>query len=125
MDISGQEYSLDLLFYHLHLRRFVIIELKTTEFQPEHTGKMNFYLSALDEQLRHPTDEPSIGIILCKSKDRLIVEYALRDMRKPIGVSEYYLNILPDQLANSLPTVEELEAELGSDADGDVEAQRV
>ncbi len=117
LDVSGQEYFLDLLFYHLHLRRFVVIELKTTEFQPEYSGKMNFYLSAVDALLRHVTDEPSIGIILCKSKDRLIVEYALRDMSKPIGVSEYYLNMLPDQLSDSLPSVEELEAEFGPDTD--------
>lgn len=116
LNVEGQDFFLDLLFYHLTLRRFVVIELKTTEFRPEHTGMLNFYLSAVDALLRHPTDNPSIGIILCKSRKRLIVEYALRDMSKPIGVSEYYLNLvsaLPNQLATSLPTVEELETELG------------
>ena len=91
-----------------------MIELKTGEFKPEYAGKMNFYLSAVDDRLRHPEDKPSIGLILCKAHDRLIVEYALRDLRKPIGVSEWETKIveaLPDNLKGSLPTVEEIEAE--------------
>ncbi|MBF6613406.1 MAG: DUF1016 family protein [Chloroflexi bacterium] len=120
LEVEGREYRLDILFYHLHLRCFVIIELKPGEFEPEYAGKMNFYLSAVDDQLRNPTDGPSIGIILCRSRNRLIVEYALRDMSKPISVSEYLLNLLPElpaPLSGSLPTVEELE-ELESELGG-------
>jgi predicted nuclease of restriction endonuclease-like (RecB) superfamily len=115
LEVGGQDFYLDLLFYHLHLRRYVVIDLKISEFQPEYAGKMNFYLTAVDELLRHPDDQPSIGIVLCKSKNKLIVEYALRDVAKPIGVSDYMhilVDSLPDQLKGSLPTVEELEAEL-------------
>lgn len=116
LEVGGQDFYLDLLFYHLHLRRYVVIDLKISDFQPEYAGKMNFYLTAVDERLRHTDDEPSIGIILCKSKNQLIVEYALRDVAKPIGVSDYVFNLvasLPEGLRGSLPTVEELEAELG------------
>ncbi len=123
LEVGGQDFYLDLLFYHLHLRRYVVIDLKISEFQPEYAGKMNFYLTAVDESLRHPDDEPSIGIVLCKSKNRLIVEYALRDVAKPIGVSEYFhvlVDSLPDELKGSLPTIEELEAELaGVERDGE------
>jgi predicted nuclease of restriction endonuclease-like (RecB) superfamily len=114
LEVSDQEFRIDLLFYHLRLRCFIVIELKTGEFKPEYAGKMNFYLSAVDDRLRHPEDKPSIGLILCKARDRLIVEYALRDMRKPIGVSEWETKIveaLPNNLRGSLPTVEEIEAE--------------
>jgi len=114
LEVSNQEFRIDLLFYHLRLRCFVVIELKTGEFKPEYAGKMNFYLSAVDDRLRHPEDKPSIGLILCKARDRLIVEYALRDLRKPIGVSEWETKLveaLPDDLKGSLPTVEEIEAE--------------
>lgn len=114
LEIGGQDYYLDLLFYHLKLRCYVVIDLKMTPFAPEFAGKMNFYLSAVDDLLRHPQDEPTIGIILCKSKNRVIVEYALRDTHKPIGVSQYQLqNALPAALQGSLPSVAELEAELG------------
>ena len=113
LEIGGQDFYLDLLFYHLRLRCFVVIELKVSEFQPEFVGKMNFYLSAVDDLLKHPSDEPSIGIILCKTKNNVIVEYALRDTNKPMGVSTYQLTeSLPKQLKGSLPTIEELEAEL-------------
>ena len=113
MEVGGQDYYLDLLFYHLQLRCYVVIDLKVSEFQPEFAGKMNFYLSAADDLLRHPTDQPSVGIILCKAKNKIIVEYALRDTHKPIGVSAYQLTeSLPKQLQGSLPTIEELEAEL-------------
>jgi hypothetical protein len=99
LDVGDQDFYLDLLFYHLRLRCFVVIDLKIEEFKPEFAGKMNFYLSAVDEQLRHPDDGPSIGIILCKSRNELIVEYALRDTTKPMGVSQYRLaTALPDQL---------------------------
>ena len=113
LSIADQDYYLDMLFYHLKLRCFVVIDLKIGEFKPEDAGKMNFYLSALDDILRHPDDQPSIGLILCKSKNQVIVEYTLRDMRKPIGVSEYQLTqALPDYLQTSLPTIEELEEAL-------------
>lgn len=113
LEVGGQDFYMDLLFYHLHLRCFVVIELKATEFQPEHAGKMNFYLSAVDDLLRHPTDQPSIGVILCKSENKVVAEYALRDMSKPIGVSVYQLlESLPENLQGQLPTVEALEAEL-------------
>ncbi len=115
--VGSQDFYVDLLFYHLKLRCFVVIDLKMTEFKPEHAGKMNFYLSAVDDLLRHPDDQPSIGIILCKEKDRVVVEYALRDTQKPIGVSNFQLAAaLPEGLKGSLPTVEELEAELGDAA---------
>ncbi len=103
-----------MLFYHLRLRCFVVIDLKTGDFQPEYAGKMNFYLSAVDDRLRRPDlDGPTIGLLLCKSKNQLIVEYALRDTVKPIGVAEWRLTrSLPDELSSSLPSVEELESEL-------------
>ena len=100
-----------MLFYHLTLRCFVVIDLKMGEFKPEYTGKMSFYLSVVDDQLRHSDDQPSIGLILCKSKNRVIVEYSLRDMKKPIGVSEYQLTqTLPEDFQGNLPTTKELEA---------------
>ncbi len=110
LEIGGQDFYIDLLFYHLKLRCFVVIDLKTGEFKPEFAGKMNFYLSAVDDLLKHEKDEPSIGLILCKSKNKLIAEYALRDLKKPIGVSEMQiLRALPENLKGSLPTIEELE----------------
>jgi len=113
--VGGQDYALDLLFYHLRLRCFVVFDLKMTDFQPEYAGKMNFYLSAVDDLLRHPDDQPSIGIILCRSQNRVVVEYTLRDTQKPIGVSGYRVTeVLPEQLKDSLPTIEELEKELSA-----------
>ena len=96
----------------------VVVELKAGDFQPEFSGKMNFYLSAIDDLLRQPDDKPSIGIILCKSKNKVVAEYALRDLRKPVGVSEYRLTeALPKVFQRSLPTVKQLEAELQQDPD--------
>jgi predicted nuclease of restriction endonuclease-like (RecB) superfamily len=113
LDVGGEEFKIDLLFYHLKLRCFVVIDLKTGSFKPEYAGKMNFYLSAVDDLLRHPDDKPSIGLILCKGKNRIVAEYALRDLAKPLGVSEFrHLEKLPEQLKSNLPTIEELEAEL-------------
>lgn len=112
LEVGGQDYYLDLLFYHLRLRCFVIIELKIEEFKPEFAGKMNFYLSAIDAQLRHTDDAPSIGIILCKGRNEVIVEYALRDANKPMGVAEYRLSdTLPERLQAELPTVAEFARE--------------
>lgn len=111
--VGGEDYFIDLLFYHLRLRCFVVIDLKTTDFAPEHIGKMNFYLSAVNELMRHRDDRPTIGLILCKSKNKLVVEYALRDMRKPIGVSAYRLTrALPKELKAALPSIENLESAL-------------
>jgi len=113
LEVSGENYRLDLLFYHLKLRCFVVVELKSGDFKPEYAGKMNFYLSAVDSRLRTAQDQPSIGIILCKGKDRIVAEYALRGMSKPIGVSEYKLQkSIPKSLLPSLPTPEELEREM-------------
>ena len=115
MEISGQDYYFDLLFYHLRLRCYVVIDLKMKAFEPEFAGKMNFYLSAVDDQLRHADDKPSIGLLLCKERDQLTVEYALRDLKKPIGVAQWQTKLvesLPRNLKGSLPTVAEIEAEL-------------
>jgi len=113
LEVGDQDFYIDLLFYHLNLRCFVVIDLKISEFQPEYAGKMNFYLSAVDDTLRHPEDEPSIGIVLCKGKNQIVAEYALRGINKPMGIAEYQLSkTLPEDLKGSLPTIEELEAEL-------------
>lgn len=112
LEVGGQDYYLDLLFYHLRLRCFVVVELKIEDFKPEFAGKMNFYLSAVDDQLRHEADAPSIGIILCKGKNEVIVEYALRDSTKPMGVAEYRLSAaLPEPLQGELPTEAEFARE--------------
>ena len=113
IEVGGEEFRIDLLFYHLKLRCYVVIDLKMTPFKPEYAGKMNFYLSAVDDLLRHPDDKPTIGMVLCKAKNRVVAEYAIRDIAKPLGVAEFkYLEKLPAQLKGTLPTVEELEAEL-------------
>ncbi len=115
LEVGGQDFYIDLLFYHLNLRCYVVIDLKVRDFEPGDVGQMNFYLSAADDLLRHPTDEPSIGIILCKTKNKVIAEYALRDFNKPMGISVYELNqALPARIQLSLPTIEELEAELNA-----------
>ena len=112
LEVGGQDFYLDLLFYHLRLRCFVVLELKIEEFKPEFAGKMNFYLSAVDAQLRHPDDQPTIGIIICRGRNEVIVEYALRDSSKPIGVTQYRLSsALPPPLQQALPTIDELARE--------------
>ena len=114
IEVGGEDFKLDLLFYHLRLRCFCVIDLKMTPFRPEYAGKMNFYLAAVDDMLRHPDDKPSIGLILCKTKNRIVAEYALRNMATPMGISEFrHLEKLPEQLKGTLPTIEEIEAELG------------
>jgi hypothetical protein len=113
LEVGDQDFYIDLLFYHLSLRCYVVIYLKISDFQPEFAGKMNFYLSAVDDLLKHAEDGPSIGIVLCKMKNRVIVEYALKDTNKHIGVADYQLSTaLPENLKGSLPSIEELEAEL-------------
>ena len=116
LEVEKEDFYIDLLFYHLRLRCFVVIELKNTQFKPEYAGKMNFYLSAVDDRLRHKDDQPSVGIILCKSRKRLIAEYALKDTHKPIGVSAYkLLKTLPEKLKGTLPAIKELEEELAKE----------
>ncbi|WP_462267731.1 PDDEXK nuclease domain-containing protein [Mucilaginibacter sp.] len=111
--ISNRDFYIDLLFYHLKLRCYIVIELKKGEFKPEYAGKMNFYCSAIDDLLRHKDDQPTIGLILCQTKDRIFAEYALKDIQKPIGISEYELTrYLPNELAGSLPSIDDLEKEL-------------
>ncbi len=114
IEVDGDEYSIDLLFYHLKLHCYVVIELKVDKFKPEYAGKLNFYVSAVDSQVRADPDAPTIGILICKSKSDIKVEYSLRDLTKPIGVSEYQItDNLPDELLSSLPTIEQIEAEFG------------
>jgi hypothetical protein len=110
--VSEQDFYLDLLFYHYRLRCLIVIDLKIGEFKPEDAGKMNFYLSALDAQMKHPDDRPSVGIILCKSKDRLIADYALTNLNRAIGVSTYRTGEIPSELQSELPTVEQLQQAL-------------
>jgi len=115
LEVGGQDFYIDLLFYHLKLRAFLVIDLKVGPFAPEFAGKMNFYLSAVDDLLRHRDDQPSIGIVLCKAGNQTVAEYALRDIAKPVGISSYVTRLvesLPASLQSSLPTVAELEAEL-------------
>ncbi len=113
LEVDGEDFFIDLLFYHLKLRCFVVIDLKMDQFRPEYAGKMNFYLSAVDDLLKHSSDQPSLGIILCKTKKKMVVEYALRDTSKPLGVAEYRITAaLPERLKGNLPSIEDLEAEL-------------
>lgn len=109
LEVDRKEYRLDLLFYHVKLRCYIVIDLKMGEFQPEYSGKMNFYVAVVDDKLRHPDDQPTIGLILCKSKSRTTAEYALQNINTPIGVSTHQL---PAPLENGLPSVEQLEQEL-------------
>ena len=113
VEISDNDYFIDLLFYHLDLRCYVVVELKSGKFKPEYTGKLNFYLSAVDSQIKKDSDNPSIGILLCRKKDKIEAEYALRDVNKPMGISEYRLeNAIPDKIKSKLPSIEELEKQL-------------
>jgi predicted nuclease of restriction endonuclease-like (RecB) superfamily len=113
MEVGDDDFYLDLLFYHLQLRCFVVIDLKVGAFKAEYAGKMNFYLSAVDDRLRHTSDQPSIGLILCQDKNRVVAEYALRGIKKAIGVSEYQLTrALPKKLQSALPSIAKIEAEL-------------
>lgn len=113
LDVGGEEFFLDLLFYHLKLRCYVVIELKAGKFKPEHLGQLSFYLTAVDAQVKHPTDGPTIGLLLCKSKNQVVAEYALHDKSQPLGVAEYQLvGSLPPELQSSLPSIEQIEREL-------------
>ncbi|WP_262488436.1 PDDEXK nuclease domain-containing protein [Iodobacter fluviatilis] len=123
LQVGERDFFLDLLFYHTRLHCYLVIELKTVEFEPEYAGKLNFYLKAVDEQLRSEHDQPTIGLLLCKSKDKLVAEYALSDIHKPIGIAEYQLlRELPATLISNLPSIEAIEAELsGEMGNGDEE----
>ena len=114
LDVGGDEFFIDLLFYHLKLRCYVVIELKGGKFKPEHLGQLGFYLTAVDAQVKHPQDGSTIGLLLCRTKNKVVAEYALRNNVQPIGVSEYQLvAALPAELKSSLPTIEQIERELG------------
>lgn len=113
LEIAENDYYIDLLFYHVKLKCFVVIELENTKFIPEYAGKLNFYLSAVDTLLKAEDDKPTIGIILCRDKNNIEAEFALRDISKPMGISEFnFTEILPEELKSSLPTIEEIEREL-------------
>ena len=110
LNVAGDDFYIDLLFYNINLHCYVVIELKTGEFKPEYAGKLNFYLSAVDEIIKTEQDNPSIGLLLCKSKNDIVAEYSLRDMSKPIGVSEYMITSrLPKTLEKQLPSVEDIQ----------------
>ncbi|RUR39535.1 PDDEXK nuclease domain-containing protein [Vreelandella populi] len=114
LDVGGEEFFIDLLFYHLKLRCYVVIELKTGKFKPEHLGQLGFYLTAVDRQLKGEQDNPSIGLLLCKSKNKVVAEYALSDKSQPMGIAEYkLLESLPAELQTDLPSIEQIEQELG------------
>jgi predicted nuclease of restriction endonuclease-like (RecB) superfamily len=120
IEVGGDDFFIDLLFYHLKLRCYVVIELKAGAFKPEHAGQLSFYLSAVDAQMTAEHDNPTIGLLLCKSKNKVVAEYALRDSSKPIGVAEYQLlEALPADLQTSLPSIEELEKTLLQSGNGD------
>ncbi|GAX59114.1 hypothetical protein SCALIN_C01_0045 [Candidatus Scalindua japonica] len=110
LEVSGDEFFIDLLFYHVKLHCYVVVEQKSVKFKPEFAGKLNFYVSAVDEILKSEQDNATIGILICKSKNDTVVEYALKDVHKPIGVSEYIITKnLPDEFKSSLPSIEEIE----------------
>lgn len=116
LNVGGDDFFIDLLFYHLKLRCYVVIELKGGKFKPEHLGQLGFYLTAVDAQIKHPQDGPTIGLLLCKSRNKVVAEYALRDSAQPIGVAEYkLLESLPAELQTSLPSIEQIERELADD----------
>jgi predicted nuclease of restriction endonuclease-like (RecB) superfamily len=112
INVGGKEYRTDLLFYHTKLKCYIIIELKVTEFEPEHIGKLNFYLTAINQLVKDETDKPTIGILLCKSKNNIVVDFALKDINKPLGISEFTYTELSNEIKQALPTIEQLTAQL-------------
>lgn len=115
LEVGGDDFFIDLLFYHLKLHCYVVIELKAEKFKPEHLGQLSFYLTAVDAQVKSEQDGPTIGLLLCKSKNKVVAEYALRDKAQPLGIAEYrLLESLPAELRTSLPSIEQIESELGS-----------
>ena len=118
LEVGEDEFFIDLLFYHTRLKCYVVIELKAAAFKPEHAGQLNFYLAAVDAQIKAPDDKPTIGLLLCKTKKRMVAEYALSGINKPMGIAEYQLvRALPEPLDTCLPTIEELEKEFSKDID--------
>lgn len=116
LDVGGDEFFIDLLFYHLKLRCYVVIELKAGKFKPEHLGQLGFYMTAVDRQIKGEHDTPTIGLLLCKSKNKIVAEYALGDKAQPMGIAEYkLLESLPAELQTSLPSIEQIERELAGD----------
>lgn len=116
LEVGGDEFFIDLLFYHIRLKRYVVVELKATAFKPEHAGQLNFYLAAVDAQIKAEDDNPTIGLLLCKQQNRLVAEYALSGIDKPIGVAEYQLlRDLPETLGGKLPSIADIEAEMAGD----------
>jgi predicted nuclease of restriction endonuclease-like (RecB) superfamily len=116
LDVGGDEFFIDLLFYHLKLRCYVVIELKGGKFKPEHLGQLGFYMTAVDRQVKGEHDNPTIGLLLCKSKNKIVAEYALGDKAQPMGIAEYkLLESLPAELQTSLPSIEQIERELADD----------
>ncbi len=114
LEVGGDDFFIDLLFYHLKLRCYVVIELKAGKFKPEHLGQLSFYLTAVDRQVKSEQDNPTIGLLLCKSKNKVVAEYALGDKSQPMGIAEYKLiESLPAELQTSLPSIEQIERELG------------
>lgn len=124
LNVGGDEFFIDLLFYHLELRSYIVIELKGGKFKPEHLGQLSFYLTAVDSQVKHSQDNPTIGLLLCKSKNKVVAEYALRENSQPLGIAEYQLvESLPPELKSSLPSIEQIERELSSDTNSDSKNQ--
>lgn len=122
--VGGDLFYIDLLFYHLKLRNYVVVELKNTDFKPEYVGQVNFYLSAIDDLVKHPDDGATIGLILCKNRSNIIAEYALRDVNSPIGIAEFRTTgVLPEELKTALPSIEELEFELSKQITRDPDKQ--
>ncbi|MEO1016594.1 MAG: DUF1016 domain-containing protein [Pseudomonadota bacterium] len=117
LEVGGEDFYVDLLFYHLKLHCYVVIELKNGPFRPEYAGKLNFYLTAVDWLMKTPEDNPSIGLVLCKDRNRVVAEYALEGLTKPMGVAAYTLAEVPPELASDLPTIEDLKAEFAGDDD--------
>ncbi len=109
LNVGGDDFYIDLLFYNINLRCYVVIELKNEKFKPEHAGQLSFYISAVDGELKKPDDNPTIGLLLCKSKNNLVAEYTLQDVNKPMGVSEYRLGELPDEYRDLLPSIEDIQ----------------
>jgi predicted nuclease of restriction endonuclease-like (RecB) superfamily len=121
--VDGQDFFIDLLFYNYRLHRFMVVELKAGEFKPEHAGQLNFYVTLVDEKIKSAEDKPTLGLLLCKQQHRVVAEYALRGMTQPIGIAEYKLQ-LPDDLAQYLPSIAQIEAELADDGDSDTDSRQ-
>ncbi len=114
LEVGSEAFYIDLLFYHLQLRRYVVVELKADKFKPEHLGQLGFYMTVVDDTLRHESDGPTIGLLLCKTKNEAVAEYALRDNSQPLGIAQYQLlEALPDPLQTALPSIKQIERELG------------